>query len=198
MERIFAAVVVTALFVTSCGGSKREPTDAVRAYCGDEADEVEQRIDALIPRLTLAEKVNMLAGSLTGERLWTVPGHAESGIPDFVMIDGPRGLSQLAGPATSFPVGMARGATFDPELGERSGEVRLHRLRRHQQSRPDLAVGQTRGGQAGHVLLGRGQRRPSRSCGDRRRVRPQRQVGGRFERQRAPLGHQRDPPFGVR
>lgn len=121
MERIFAAVVVTALFVTSCGGSKREPTDAVRAYCGDEADEVEQRIDALIPRLTLAEKVNMLAGSLTGERLWTVPGHAESGIPDFVMIDGPRGLSQLAGPATSFPVGMARGATFDPELEARLG-----------------------------------------------------------------------------
>ena len=43
------------------------------------------------------------------------------GIPGFAFSDGPRGV--VIGPATCFPVTMARGATWDVELEERIGEV---------------------------------------------------------------------------
>jgi beta-glucosidase len=43
------------------------------------------------------------------------------GVPGFRFADGPRGC--VVGPATCFPVSMARGATWDVELEERVGEV---------------------------------------------------------------------------
>ena len=39
------------------------------------------------------------------------------------MLDGPRGVSTIADNATAFPVAIARGATWDPELEERVGEA---------------------------------------------------------------------------
>ena len=41
------------------------------------------------------------------------------GIPGFAFSDGPRGV--VIGPATCFPVSMARGASWDPDLEERIG-----------------------------------------------------------------------------
>jgi beta-glucosidase len=43
------------------------------------------------------------------------------GIPGFAFSDGPRGV--VVGPATCFPVSMARGATWDVELEERIGDA---------------------------------------------------------------------------
>ncbi|MEO7429330.1 MAG: glycoside hydrolase family 3 C-terminal domain-containing protein, partial [Acidimicrobiales bacterium] len=43
------------------------------------------------------------------------------GIPGFAFSDGPRGV--VIGPATCFPVSMARGATWDTDLEERIGEA---------------------------------------------------------------------------
>lgn len=43
------------------------------------------------------------------------------GVPGIRFADGPRGC--VVGAATAFPVSMARGATFDPELEERVGEA---------------------------------------------------------------------------
>ncbi|NCY16373.1 MAG: glycoside hydrolase family 3 protein, partial [Actinobacteria bacterium] len=43
------------------------------------------------------------------------------GLPGLRFADGPRGA--VVGNATAFPVSMARGATWDPELEERIGEV---------------------------------------------------------------------------
>jgi beta-glucosidase len=43
------------------------------------------------------------------------------GIPGFAFSDGPRGV--VIGPATCFPVSMARGASFDPDLEERIGDA---------------------------------------------------------------------------
>ena len=43
------------------------------------------------------------------------------GIPGFHFSDGPRGV--VVGPATAFPVTMARGASFDVELEERIGDA---------------------------------------------------------------------------
>jgi beta-glucosidase len=49
------------------------------------------------------------------------------GIPGFEFSDGPRGV--VIGPATAFPVSMARGATWDLELEERIGEAIGRELR---------------------------------------------------------------------
>ena len=49
------------------------------------------------------------------------------GFPGFSFGDGPRG--SVIGDATCFPVSMARGATWDPELEERVGEVVGRELR---------------------------------------------------------------------
>jgi beta-glucosidase-like glycosyl hydrolase len=49
------------------------------------------------------------------------------GIPGFAFSDGPRGV--VIGPATCFPVSMARGATWDLELEERIGDAIGRELR---------------------------------------------------------------------
>ncbi len=90
--------------------------------------------DALVAMMTLEEKL----GSLQGEpAFW--PGIADLigggyhshgwpaarverlGIPGLNFADGPRGC--VLGPSTTFPVSMARGASFDPGLEERIGEA---------------------------------------------------------------------------
>lgn len=98
----------------------------------------DQQIDArareLLAQLTLDEKIHMMSGD---PPFW--PGLAEMmnggynahpwvagevprlGIPGIRFSDGPRGVV-MAG-ATTFPVSMARGATFDPDLEERIGDV---------------------------------------------------------------------------
>ena len=43
------------------------------------------------------------------------------GMPVFAFADGPRGA--VIGNATCFPVAMARGATWDPDLEQRVGEA---------------------------------------------------------------------------
>jgi beta-glucosidase len=55
------------------------------------------------------------------EHPWPAAEVARLGIPGIAFVDGPRG--SVVGPATCFPVSMARGATFDPELEEAVGEA---------------------------------------------------------------------------
>jgi beta-glucosidase-like glycosyl hydrolase len=84
--------------------------------------------------MTLDEKVHCLDG---GVPFWIGVGDITSGgyhsrpfrgarverlgIPGFHFSDGPRGV--VVGEATAFPVSMARGATFDPELEVRVGDA---------------------------------------------------------------------------
>lgn len=102
-----------------------EPTPATRAYCGDADDDaIERRITELLTELSLEEKVQLMYGSSLGvsDGTWRVPGNERLGIPGFHMLDGPRGVSSMSGKrATAFPVGMMRGATWDPELERRVG-----------------------------------------------------------------------------
>jgi beta-glucosidase len=52
---------------------------------------------------------------------WPAAHVERLGIPGIDFADGPRGC--VVGDATAFPVSMARGATFDPELEERVGDA---------------------------------------------------------------------------
>jgi len=64
--------------------------------------------------------IDMVAGGYHGHP-WPAAEVARLGIPGIHFSDGPRGC--VIGPATCFPVSMARGATFDPGLEERIGQV---------------------------------------------------------------------------
>jgi beta-glucosidase len=93
------------------------------AFCGSEAAAVERRIDDLLAQMTLEEKIDQMHGSGFSDGAWRTPDNPRLGIPGFAMIDGPRGVQLLAGDATSFPVAMARGATWDVDLEERVGDA---------------------------------------------------------------------------
>ena len=87
----------------------------------------------LVERMTLAEKLGCLDGDLPfwpglrqmmagyGSRTWPAARVERLGIPGLDFADGPRGC--VMGPSTSFPVSMARGASFDPALEEAIGEA---------------------------------------------------------------------------
>jgi len=127
MPRVRAVRVVVACLIVGwgCGGEPRPKTatEAVHAYCGDDYVSVERRIDRLLRRMTLDQKSEITVGQFVSP-VWHVPGVDELGIPPFVMIDGPRGVAASSGDvATAFPVGIARGASFDPDLERRVGQA---------------------------------------------------------------------------
>lgn len=106
--------------------------------CSDGNDDsrgtnIEQSVRALVAQMTLEDKIAQMAGEGSvllpeGEQFWTVPGVERLGLPPFKMADGPRGVGTVEG-ATTFPVGMARGATWDPQLEQRVGAAMGRELR---------------------------------------------------------------------
>jgi beta-glucosidase len=88
----------------------------------------------LVDSMTIDEKIHCLDGAVpfwVGIKDITTGGYHSRpfraakverlGIPGFHFSDGPRGV--VVGEATAFPVSMARGATFDPELEVRVGDA---------------------------------------------------------------------------
>jgi beta-glucosidase len=96
-------------------------------------DDLEKRVDDLVSQMTLEEKVAQMAGDSGAflpedASLWNVPGVERLGVPPFRMSDGPRGVGTAEG-ATTFPVGMARGATWEPDVEQRVGAAMGRELR---------------------------------------------------------------------
>ncbi len=81
------------------------------------------RIDNLISQMTLDEKISMLAGA----DLWHSVAIPRLGIPQFKVTDGPNGArgawGSMSTPSVATPVGIALGATWNPELVEKVGNV---------------------------------------------------------------------------
>ena len=69
---------------------------------------IESRVDDLLQRMTLDEKLSMLSG--IGFETRPI---GRLGIPSLRMVDGPAGVR--AAPATAFPAGVALAASFDPD-----------------------------------------------------------------------------------
>ena len=90
---------------------------------------------AILSRLTLREKLRLMAGTSSlvslgvdflvlgryNRRPYPAGGLRKHGVPPVLFSDGPRGV--VSGRATCFPVAMARGASWDPELEERIGDA---------------------------------------------------------------------------
>lgn len=88
--------------------------------------------EAIVAQMTLGEKLGCLDGDtafwpglfdMTSggyyQHAWPAAAVPRLGVPGIHFADGPRGC--VVGDATAFPVSMARGATFDPQLEERVG-----------------------------------------------------------------------------
>ncbi len=95
------------------------------------ADSDNERVEQLISKLTLDEKISMLHGNSK----FTIAGVERLGIPEWKMSDGPHGVREeierdswdVAGWDNDFstylPVGTALAATWNPELAYQFGEV---------------------------------------------------------------------------
>jgi beta-glucosidase len=81
------------------------------------------RIDSLLAEMTIEEKISMLAGA----DLWQSVAVPRLGIPQFKTTDGPNGArgawGSMASPSVATPVGIALGATWNPEIVEKVGNV---------------------------------------------------------------------------
>jgi beta-glucosidase len=104
-----------------------------------------KQIDAgargLLAQLTLEEKLGLMDGDTQfwpglaemmapggyASRPWVAGAVPRLGIPGVRFVDGPRGIIMKG--ATTFPVSMARGASWDPALEERIGDVIGRELR---------------------------------------------------------------------
>ncbi len=117
---------------TSTTDPSGDDGDALARYCGDESAAVEDQITAWLAELDVASKVAMMhgVGLLPSGGSWGVAGNAAAGIPGLHMLDGPRGVSKVSGvTATAFPVGMMRGATWDPVLEREVGAAMGREIR---------------------------------------------------------------------
>lgn len=100
---------------------------------GMSSRDIDLMVDEIIAESTLTEKITMMAGIgffkqikesnyTWGANPYRAGGGCERlGVPALYFTDGPRGV--VRGQSTCFPVSMARGATWDPELERRVGEV---------------------------------------------------------------------------
>lgn len=121
MKKILLFLILTLLFSNS--------VFAQRFYEKDPA--VEKRIEKLIKKMTLKEKIGMLHGNSK----FFVSGVERLGIPEWSMSDGPHGVRaeinrhdwDYAGwttdSATYLPTGTALAATWNKELSYKRGEV---------------------------------------------------------------------------
>ena len=99
------------------------------------SDQIEARTHELLTQLTLDEKLGLMDGDTPfwpglaemlapggyASRPWVAGAVPRLGIPGIRFVDGPRGIIMKG--ATTFPVSMARGASWDPALEERIGDA---------------------------------------------------------------------------
>lgn len=86
--------------------------------------------DERVDRLTLAEQVALLSGA----DFWSLPALPRLGLGALVVTDGPNGARGGGGligglPAAAFPVGIALGASWDPDLVREIGAALAQEVR---------------------------------------------------------------------
>lgn len=130
MRRLLFVIL---MFVAVEAGLAQNPNGSAVAPYKNPDLPVEQRVQDLLGRMTLQEKVAMLSGA---DWMQSVPNE-RLGIPSIKMADGPIGIRSWAGPSsetnaevakktvntTAFPAGIAMAATWDVELLQQEGEA---------------------------------------------------------------------------
>ncbi len=78
---------------------------------------IEARVDALVGRMTLEQKIDLLGG----EDDFFIRGYPAIGWSRLTMADGPMGVRNF-GFSTAYPAGIGLAATWDPAMAKRIGE----------------------------------------------------------------------------
>jgi beta-glucosidase len=102
---LYAALLLLVMGLASAQSASSPPAD------------VAQRVESILSRMTLEEKVDLLGG-VDGFYIRGVP---RLGVPRFRMADGPLGVRNF-GPATTMAAGIALAATWNPDLAEHVGK----------------------------------------------------------------------------
>jgi beta-glucosidase len=98
---------------------KAAPAELPATYKDPHAP-LEERVEDLLARLTLKEKMSLMSGASA----FAMHGVERLGIPELNLSDGPNGVRSNAGePTTVFPTGSALAATWNPALLESVGQA---------------------------------------------------------------------------
>lgn len=94
----------------------------------DRSDLVDQRVEALLDRMTLEEKIDLVTGDLNFDYGFYNAPQPQHGIPALTMADGPAGIrinkqDVHGGTATALPAPIALAATWDTGLASSYGDV---------------------------------------------------------------------------
>lgn len=108
------------LVLLACLGGNSTVHADTPASAGPVADSpaVEQRVDAMLGKLTLAQKVDLIGG-VDNMYIRAAP---EIGLPRLRMSDGPFGVRGV-GPSTAYMAGVGLAASWDPQLAQQVGEA---------------------------------------------------------------------------
>jgi beta-glucosidase len=104
LKRWLAIASCLIVSVVLAGAQTTQPSD------------VEKRVDSILSRMTLEEKIDYLGG-INDYYLRAIP---RLGLPELRTSDGPLGIRNY-GVSTAYPAGVALAATWDPELVSRVG-----------------------------------------------------------------------------
>lgn len=112
MRKLCSAVAALSLLIPGIiPAPAQSPAPALRSPA-----EIERRVESILGRMTLEEKIDMLGG-VDG---FFIRGLPRLGLPRLKMADGPLGVRNF-GPATAMAGGIALTATWNPQLAERVG-----------------------------------------------------------------------------
>jgi beta-glucosidase len=107
MRRPYLSVAVVVLFSAISFGQAPKP----------DSPEIDRKVDAILSRMTLEQKVDMLGGI----NIFDVRGFPELGLPPLHTADGPVGVRN-DGPATTMAGGISLASTWDTVLAQHLGE----------------------------------------------------------------------------
>jgi beta-glucosidase len=111
MRKLCSIVALSLIFSTVFSASAQAPAPSLRS-----SGDVERRVDSILGRMTLEEKIDLLGG-VDGFFIRDIP---RLNWPRLKMADGPLGVRNF-GPATAFAGGVTLAATWNPTLAERVG-----------------------------------------------------------------------------
>ena len=115
MFRRIARTLWMGVFATTVLFAQSNSQKSATAPASD--PEVEKRVDSILSRMTLEQKIDLLGGI----KSFYIRGYKELGLPEQKMSDGPVGVRNY-GPATTMG-GIALAASWNPELVERMARV---------------------------------------------------------------------------
>lgn len=126
------ALALAAAGCSSSGGSTEAIGTALERSNLDPTDPEVVQAQALLGQMTLDEKIQQMSGPVYNQNnMFDQADNTRLSIPGFRYMDGPRGVRWYNSDygTTVFPVGSARGSTWDPELERLIGKTVAKEMR---------------------------------------------------------------------